>query len=147
MAEQLPEKEIIPYCGYCIVHDRTSAADVDAAMAAQPDALLLAHPECPEEVTRRAHYVGSTAGILKYAHESDHNKFIIGTEQGILHVLQKENPDKQFFLLSPQLFCANMKKTRIGDVLDALRYEQYEITLDKDVMDRARVSLERMLKV
>jgi quinolinate synthase len=147
VADQLPEKEIIPYSGYCIVHDRTSAADAEKALAAQPDALLLAHPECPEEVTRRAHYVGSTAGILKYARESGHKKFIIGTEQGILHVLQKENPDKQFYLLSPQLFCTNMKKTRIGNVLDALRYEQYEITLDQDIMDRARVSLERMLKV
>ena len=147
VADQLPEKEIIPYSGYCIVHDRVSVADVDAAVAAQPDALLLVHPECPEEVTRRAHYVGSTLGIIEYARKSDHKKFIIGTEMGILHTLQKENPGKQFYLLTPHLFCTNMKKTHISDVLDALRLEQFEITLDKDIMDRARVSLERMLQV
>lgn len=146
VADQLPEKEIIPYCGYCIVHDRTSAADTERALAAQPDALLLVHPECPEEVTRRAHYVGSTKGIIETVRKSDHKKFIIGTEMGILYVLQKENPDKQFYLLSPSLFCTNMKKTRIGDVLNALRLEQFEVTVDKSVMERARVSLERMLQ-
>lgn len=146
VAGKLPEKEIIPYCGYCVVHDRITADEADKALIAQPDALLLVHPECPEEVIKRAHYVGSTKGIIDYAKKSDHQKFIIGTEQGVLHVLQKENPDKQFYLLSPQLFCANMKKTHIADVLDALRLEQYEITLDYSIMDRARVSLERMLR-
>ena len=147
VADQLPEKEIVPFSGCCIVHDRMRTVDVDAALAAQPDALLLVHPECPEEVTRRAHYVGSTAGILNYAHESGHDKFIIGTEMGILHVLKKQNPGKEFFLLSPRLFCTNMKKTHIKDLRDALLYEQYEITLDQDIMERARVSLERMLAV
>jgi len=147
VAAQLPEKEIIPFSGCCTVHDRMRTVDVDAALAAQPDALLLVHPECPEEVTRRAHYVGSTAGILNYAHESDHDKFIIGTEMGILHVLKKQNPGKQFFLLSPRLFCTNMKKTHIEDLRDALLHEQYEITLGKDTMEKARVSLERMLAV
>lgn len=147
VAEQLPEKEIIPYCGYCIVHERVTAAEADKALAAQPGTLLLAHPECPEDVLKRAHYIGSTAGIIEYARKSNHKKFIIGTEQGILHVLQKENPDKQFFMLSPHLFCTNMKKTHITDVRDSLLLEQYEITLHSEVMDRARVSLERMLRV
>ncbi len=147
VAAQLPEKEIIPYAGYCIVHDRLGAPDVDAALAAQPDALLLVHPEAPEEVTRRADYVGSTLGIIEYARKSPHDKFIIGTEMGILHTLEKQNPGKKFYLLSPRLFCVNMKKTHIEDLRDALLYGQYEITLDKDIMDRARVSLERMLAV
>jgi len=147
VADQLPEKEIIPFSGCCIVHDRMSTVDVDAATSAQPDALLLVHPECPVEVTRRADYVGSTAGILNYANQSDHEKFIIGTEMGILHVLKKQNPDKQFFLLSPRLFCNNMKKTHIEDLRDALLYEQHEITLDQNIMERARVTLERMLAV
>ena len=147
VADQQPEKEIIPFSGCCIVHDRIRTADVDAALAAQPDALLLVHPECPEEVTRRADYVGSTNGIIEYAHSSGHDKFIIGTEMGILHVLKAQNPNKQFFLLSSSLFCANMKKTHIEDLRDALRYEQHEITLDENIMERARVSLERMLAV
>ncbi len=98
-------------------------------------------------MTRRADYVGSTKGIIDFARKSDHKEFIIGTEMGVLHILRQENPDKQFFLLTPSLFCANMKKTRIADVRDALLYHQYEITLDQNIMDRARLCLERMLSV
>ena len=145
VAKQLPDKEIIPFHGYCIVHHRVGADEVDKAKAAMPDALLLVHPECAEGVVDNADFVGSTAQIINYAAQSDHKKFIIGTEMGILHVLKKQNPDKAFFLLTTKLVCANMKKTKIDDVLGALENEQYEITLDKDVMDKARLSLEKML--
>ena len=74
-------------------------------------------------------------------------KFIIGTEEGIIYILKKENPDKEFYLLSSKLLCVNMKKTRIDDVVNALEREQHEIILDKNTMDKARVSLERMLKM
>ena len=147
VAGQLPEKEIIPFDGYCRVHHQVDKKDVSEAKAALPDALLLVHPECVQAVVEEADFVGSTAQIIQYAKQSDHKKFIIGTEMGILHVLKKENPDKEFYLLTPKLLCANMKKTKINDVLDALKYEQYEISLDKDIMDRAKKSLDRMLMV
>lgn len=147
VAAQVPDKEIISHTGYCIVHQQLSACDVDAAKAAQPDALLLVHPECPQEVTQSADYVGSTLGIIEYARRSPHDAFIIGTEMGILHTLKKQNPGKRFFLLSPRLLCANMKKTSMEDVRNALLYEQFDMMLPPDIMDRARVSLERMLQV
>lgn len=146
VAAQVSEKEIIPFHGYCIVHHRVGEADVDSAVSAIPDALLLVHPECPPSVVKRADYVGSTAGIIEYARKSAGKRFIIGTEVGILHVLKRENPDKQFFLLSPKLLCANMKKTKIADVLDALRYERHEITLSEDIIEKAKSSLDRMLE-
>ena len=145
VASQVPEKQIIPFNGYCIVHHQITPKDVDDAKAALPDALLLVHPECVPEIVSKADFVGSTAKIIEYARQSVQKRFIIGTEMGILHVLKKENPDKEFFILSPKLICANMKKTRIADVLDALRYDCYEIILDPNVMENAKKSLDRML--
>ena len=145
VASQLPDKQIILHSGYCIVHHQVTAQEVDKAKAALPDALLLVHPECTEAVVSRADFVGSTAGIIDYANKSDNRQFIIGTEMGILHVLEKQNPDKEFYLLTPRLLCTNMKKTRMPDILDALKFEQYEITLDPDIMAKAKKSLDRML--
>jgi len=147
VANLLPDKEIIPFSGYCIVHHRVNTADVAKAKKALPDALLLAHPECRPEVTGDADFVGSTAQILSFAKESSAKKFLIGTEEGIIHILKKQNPEKEFYLLSTKLLCVNMKKTRINDVINALEKERHEIILDKETMDRASVSLERMLKM
>ena len=147
VAKQLPEKEVILHSGYCIVHHQVSTEDVDKAKQALPDAQLLVHPECTEAVVDLADFVGSTAGIINYAKESAHRRFIIGTEMGIMHVLKEQNPDKEFYLLTPRLLCTNMKKTKMQDILDALKYDQYEITLDPDIMERAKKSLDRMLEV
>ncbi len=147
VASQVPEKEIIPFHGYCIVHHQITAKDAEDAMEAVPGALLLVHPECPPEVTDKAHYVGSTAGIVEYAGKSENESFIIGTEMGILHVLKKQNPQKHFFLLAPKLLCANMKKTRIADLLNALKFEQHEIILSDEIIEKAKRSLDRMLEV
>ena len=145
VAKKLPEKQIIPFDGYCIVHHQVSADEVDKALKALPDAQLLVHPECTEAVVDRADFVGSTAQIIDFAKQSNSRRFIIGTEMGILHVLKQQNPDKEFYLLTPRLFCTNMKKTKMNDVLNALKYEQYEITLDPVIMQRAKKSLDRML--
>ena len=147
VAKQLPDKEIILHSGYCIVHHQVTAQEVDEAQKALPDALLLVHPECTEAVVGRADFVGSTAGIIDYAKNSDNKQFIIGTEMGILHVLKEQNPDKEFYLLTPRLLCTNMKKTKMPDILDALKFEQHEVTLDPDIMARAKKSLDRMLTV
>lgn len=147
VANQLPEKEIIPFNGYCIVHHQVRFDELEEARKHLPDAKLLVHPECGEEVVNAADYVGSTAGIIKHAKESDDKRFIIGTEMGILHVLKRENPDKDFYLLSPKLLCRNMKKTRLEDVYNALENEQHVIELDEDILVKAKKSLDRMLEL
>ncbi len=147
VAAQLPEKEMILHKGYCIVHKRVQEEEVVKAKEAMPNAKLLVHPECTPEVTAQADFVGSTAQIIKYAKESTDNEFIICTEMGILHVLQNQNPDKKFYMASPKLVCANMKKTHIEDVLHALDNMEHEITLDSELIKRASKSLERMLQV
>lgn len=147
IAQQVPEKNIILWPGYCITHERTTVEDVRKARACQPDALLLAHPECPAEVAAEADFVGSTKQIIDYAKSSNSKKFIIGTEMGILHQLQNDSPDKQFFLLSTGLICPNMKKTTLESVYESLKNMRYQIELDAEVIEKARASLERMLLV
>lgn len=147
VAGQVPEKEIIPFSGYCVVHHRLTVQDAENALKAIPDAKLLVHPECPPEVVKKADYVGSTAGIISEAKRLPDKKLIIGTEMGVLHVLKRENPDKEFYLLAPGLVCSNMKKTKMADVLDAFKYGQYEITLSDEIISRAKKSLDRMLEV
>ncbi len=145
VASQAPEKEIIPFSGYCVVHHRITADDVDKAKAAVPGALLLAHPECTAAVLEKADFIGSTEQILSFAASSAEQKFLIGTEEGILHPLRKNSPDKEFYLLSQKLICVNMKKTTLRDVRDALLYGQHAVELDEITMARARACLTRML--
>ncbi|MCK5128393.1 MAG: quinolinate synthase NadA [Clostridiales bacterium] len=147
VAAQVPEKEIILHKGYCIVHKRVLVDEVQKAKEALPDAQLLVHPECTPDVVDQAHFVGSTAQIINYAKESTHDQFIIATEMGILHILQNQNPDKKFYMASPKLVCVNMKKTHIEDVLASLENMEHEIILKEELMNRARISLDRMLAV
>jgi len=147
VAKQVPDKKIHLWQGFCITHHRVSREDAEKAKSVHPDALILAHPECRQEVLEMADFVGSTAQIIEFAKKSSHDKFLIATEMGILHQLKKDNPNKSFYLLSPGLVCPNMKKTKVESVYNALKYNRYEINIDKDVMERARKSLEAMLSV
>lgn len=145
VARQVPEKEVILHHGYCIVHHQVTAGDVDKVKAAVPEALLLAHPECQQTVLEKADFIGSTEQILRYAAQSQKKKYLIGTETGILHALEKNNPDKAFYPLTPKLVCADMKKTCLSDVYEALLHEKHPIELAEDVINRARRCLDRML--
>ena len=99
VAKQLPEKTFKFVNGGCPIHGQMTAEDVRKAREYYPDSLLLVHPECKPEVVALADYVGSTTGIMKYAKESDHKNFIIGTEISIAESLQYECPDKNFYAL------------------------------------------------
>lgn len=147
IAQQVPEKNIILWPGYCITHERTTIEDVKQARVSEPEALLLVHPECPAEVVAEADFVGSTKQIIDYAKNYEAKKFIIGTEMGIFHQLQNDSPSKQFYLLSSGLICPNMKKTKLESVYESLQNMRYKIELDPEVIEKARASLERMLEV
>ena len=147
VAEQVPEKKIHLWPGYCITHHRVKPEDVAAARRAHPDALLLAHPETQPGIWRQADFVGSTKQIIEYATQSPMQKFLIGTEMGIFWKLRQNNPDKTFYLLAPGLVCPNMKKTTLQSVHDALAKKQYVIEVDPEVSAAARSSLTRMLEV
>jgi len=147
IARMVPEKNMIIWNGFCITHHRVTRDDVLNARAAHPDALVLVHPECQPDVVDMADFVGSTKQIIDFATTSERRKFIIGTEMGILFRLKKDNPNKEFYLLSQGLICPNMKKTKLISVYNALKNMKYRIGLDDSILMRARSSLDRMLQV
>jgi quinolinate synthase len=133
--------------GYCPTHDRLQVADVEQALREHPDALFMAHPECPPNILERAHHICSTSGMYEFARKSAASTFIVGTEAGILYRLRKENPGKTFILPSSRLICPNMKLTSLEDLLRCLQTLSPQVTVPEDIAARARIALERMLAV
>ncbi len=141
------DKKCIFWEGYCPTHDRLQVAEVKRAMEENPGALFLAHPECPPEILELAHHICSTSGMYDYARTSEAKKFIVGTEAGILYRLRKENPDKEFVLPASSLICPNMKLTSLEDLLKCLQTMSPQITVEKQVREKAKITLDRMLAV
>jgi quinolinate synthase len=141
------DKKIIPWNGYCYVHDRFTAAEVRAARAEHPNAEVLVHPECRPEVIDQADFTYSTAGMGKHAKASAASEFIIGTENGMIYRLKKENPQKEFYPLSANAICQNMKKTDLSKVLLALQTLEPQVTVPEEIALKAHRSIERMLAV
>lgn len=148
VADQVPEKNIKLLQGGCPTHVRMSKRDVEKARKAHPDALFLVHPECLPEVSELADYRGSTTGIMDYAKKSDAKEFIIGTENSIVQHLQFACPDKQFYPLSRDCVCHNMKLTTLGDVYQCVKGTGgEEIKLDEEVRIKAKRCIDTMLKL
>lgn len=148
VADQVPEKNIKLLHGGCPTHVRMSKRDVEKARKAHPDALLLVHPECLPEVSGLADYRGSTTGIMDYAKKSDAKEFIIGTENSIVQHLQFACPDKQFYPLSRDCVCHNMKLTTLGDVYQCVKGTGgEEIKLDEEVRIKAKRCIDTMLEL
>ncbi|SNB47194.1 quinolinate synthetase [Geobacter sp. DSM 9736] len=133
--------------GYCPTHERLRADHVLALKEQHPDALFVCHPECHPDVTSLADHVCSTTGMYEYCRKSPARRFIIGTEAGILYRLRQENPDKEFILASPALFCPNMKLTSLEDVLDALKTMNPVVKVPEEIRKPAKSALDRMLAV
>jgi len=147
VASKVPEKEIILYDGYCPIHHRVSVEDVKRVKAFYPNMPILMHPECRPEVLALADMVGSTSQIIDYALHDVGKDFIIGTEMGVVSRLRLLAPDKHFYLLSQGLFCPNMKKTALADVLNALEQDRYQIVLTPAEIAGAELSLLKMIAV
>lgn len=133
--------------GYCPTHERLKPAAVLEMKAAHPDALFVCHPECAPEVVDLADHVCSTTGMYDFCRSSSARSFIIGTEAGILYRLRLENPDKEFILASPALFCPNMKLTSLEDIRDALLTMAPVVTVPEEVRTPAKRALDRMLAI
>lgn len=140
-------REMILWPGYCSTHMRILATDVEAAQARHPNAKLLAHPECTPDVRALADELLSTGQMLNFSKTSEGGEFIIATENGIIHSLQKENPEKRFYPVTEKAVCPNMKKISLEKVAWALEDMQYHVTVPEPVCTNARGSLERMLEV
>ncbi len=147
-AKQVPEKTFAFFPGGCPRHFAVTEADVQRMKALYPDALLLVHPECREEVSDAADFVGSTTEIMDYAGKSDANEFIIGTEVSIVEHLQYKHPEKKFYPLSVNLTCSNMRVTTLTDVLNCLTGKDVEeIVLPDETMKGAFKCIRRMIEI
>lgn len=147
IARRLPQKHFIFNDGFCHVHTEITGDQVEQAKKARPDARVLAHPECRDEVTTLADYVGSTAGIIAYAAESDAEEFIVCTETGVFYQLQQQNPRKRFYAAGNVQVCPNMKKITLDRVIEALETGETEVKLEAGFMERAHAPLRRMLEL
>ncbi len=141
------DKKIILWPGYCNTHDCLRAADVLQTKEKYPDAEVIAHPECREEVLAIADGILSTSGMVRYAKDSKASTIIVGTEMGMGYRLKKENPDKEFVFPSECLVCPTMKLTTLDAVHKALENMVHEIRVDEEIRRRANLALTRMLEI
>jgi len=137
----------IPENGFCPTHLLFQPEDVKVIKMQHPDAIALVHPECSSEVRKVADFIGSTSKMCRYAKESHAKDFIVGTEEGILHRLRKENPQKNFYLAYEGAICPNMKLTTLDRLYAALKEEKNVVKVPESVANKARASLERMFEV
>lgn len=140
-------RRLVLWDGYCNVHHKLTAEDIRVARAAHPEALVMVHPECRPEVIDLADHVSSTGGMIRFAQESLHRAFIVGTEEGIIHPLRKACPGKSFFPAASRLVCPNMKLTTLEKVKYALEVMEPQVEVDPAVAKGARLALDRMLEI
>jgi len=138
-------KKIHTWDGCCPFHDRLTPAQVEAARKAHPDAVFMAHPECRPEILEIADVIASTSGMLAHAGQAAENEFIVGTEVGLLHSLQKEHPEKNFYPASEALVCRDMKKITLEDVVRCLENLSGEVKVPEEIRLPALAAVERMI--
>ncbi len=141
------KRKIIPWQGYCQVHNILTKEDVIKVKKLHPKALLLVHPECRPEVCNLADYIGSTRGIIEFASNNPAKEYIIGTELGIFHPLKKNNPDKQFFPASKKMICKDMKLITLEKVLYSLKNLEPRIIVPEDIREKSLKALNRMIEI
>ena len=152
VAQQVPEKEVVIYDGACPTHDILRSASVEKTQSDYPEAVIIAHPECRQDVVEIADEVCSTTGMLDAVGKYPETKtFIVATENGMLHQLKERYPDRDFIAadgcIGCRLHCPYMKVTGLQDLYFSLLQERFEIELDDDIISGAKKSLERMMAV
>jgi quinolinate synthase len=137
----------IPEWGFCPTHLLFQPEDVSLLKSEHPDAVVMVHPECSSEMRQIADFIGSTSKICSYASESKARTFIVATEEGILHRLKRENPEKQFFIAYSDAVCPNMKLTTLDRLYSSLKEERYVVKVPESMATKARKSLEKMFEI
>lgn len=146
---KLQNVEVITFNGFCPTHLRIRPYDMLQARKEYPDALILAHPECHQDVAKLADFVGSTKEIMEFAKKSDNKRFVIATEKGVADRLNRdsklENWNKEFILIDENIICPSMKMNSLQDIYNTLNEEKFEITIDEAVAKKAKNCIEKML--
>jgi len=139
------DKKVHLWEGYCPFHNDLSVDAVNASKSAHPNALFVAHPECPPDVLELADSIQSTSGMIRFAGESLADQFILGTETGLIHAISKAHPEKNFFPVSDQLVCTDMKKTRLQDIMNCLENMSGQVTIEETVRAKAMNAVKKMI--
>ncbi|MBB2954536.1 quinolinate synthase NadA [Sphingobacterium sp. JUb56] len=145
-------RDLVLWNGACMVHEIFSQDKIDRLRAEHPNAKFIAHPECEDHILASADYVGSTSGMLKFTINDPATTYIVATESGIIHQMQKASPGKTFIPAPPNNACAcndcpHMKLNTLEKLYNCLKYESPEITLEDSVIARAQRPIERMLEI
>ncbi len=140
-------KKVILYPGYCGVHADVTAEEVRLAKGRYPQARVLVHPECRAEVIDLADAALSTSQMIRYARQCNDRTFLIGTEEGLLHPLRRQNLEKEFFLLSDKLLCPDMKKTTLPILSETMEARENVVTVPEEIRVRAKRAIDRMLEI
>ena len=137
--------EIISWKGICIVHDQFNKKEIEDIRKNNPGIKIIAHPECPPDVIEASDFAGSTSGMIKYVKDNQPKKVMMVTECSMSDNIQIENPNVDF--VKPCNMCPHMKKITLPKILDCLENETGEIIMDKETIDKARISVERMAAI
>lgn len=140
-------KKMILYPGFCDIHARITTEEVELAKQRYPQAEVLVHPECRPEVVNLADAVLSTSQMLRYAKQSSNKTFLIGTEEGILHPLRKQNPNKEFHIISSGSICLDMKKTTLEMVIETMQTRNNIVVVPEEIRLRAKQAIDKMLAI
>ena len=145
-------RNMVLWDGSCMVHELFSLEKLVKLKAQHPKAFILAHPECEADILQHAHFIGSTTALLNYSKKSDAQEFIVLTEAGIIHQMQKSSPTKTFIPAPPNNHCAcnncpYMKLNTLEKIYNTLKYEQPELLMSDDLLLKSKRPIEKMLKL
>lgn len=147
IAGKVPGKNFIFNEGWCHVHNSLTENEVINMKNKYPEAEILVHPECRNEIVEMGDFVGSTSEIINYASKSSKKDFIICTEQGVLYELKEKNSDKNFYFPKEKFVCTDMKKITVDKIIETLENNKYEVGLNESLIENACRPLENMLKL
>tara|TARA_Y100000589_G_scaffold281051_1_gene277780 strand:+ start:527 stop:1546 length:1020 start_codon:yes stop_codon:yes gene_type:complete len=137
--------KIISWKGRCEVHERFTAAEIMSYKEQHKDIVVLAHPECSPDVVAVSDYTGSTAGMSNYVKDNQPERVIMVTECSMSDNVAIENPNVNF--IRPCNLCAHMKRISLKKIYDAIRFNQFQIEVEDQIIDRARLAIDRMLEI
>ena len=137
--------EIISWKGICIVHDQFNEKEIQNIRKSNPGIKIIAHPECPPDVIKASDFAGSTSGMINYVKDNQPKKVMMVTECSMSDNIQVENPNVEF--IRPCNMCPHMKKITLPKILDCLENETGEIIMDQETIDKARMSVEKMVAI
>ena len=137
--------EIIAWKGICMVHDQFTEKEIHDIRAKNPGIKIIAHPECPPDVIKASDFAGSTGGMIKYVEDNQPKKVMMVTECSMSDNIQVENPNVEF--IRPCNLCPHMKRITLQKILDCLENETGEIIMDKEIIEKARIPVERMTAI